>query len=592
LFSIDFAKPWWALLAQQKLRIALVLIPQIFKRVAGTMLPIILGQLFIYQRFDYFVYVVLGWGVILVFDYFSDFNYVQLYLSTQSVQYYAHQFLLKIDPIFHATRETGKILAKIERAVRAYREVLEIGLNDLFLTTIAVITSLVALTVLDPLLGLIALGMVVALVIVAYITYVINNRAFFHHYLAAEDQLKNLGLENLAQINLIRAAFAGNEANRRLRRQTQQSMMVERGALASFYLMDFIMRTLFFSMFFVVCCYLLMLARGHIINEFAAATFAIAFFRGTYDITKVGRRVYWLITYIEQINDLYDFLRTFGYQTFPVLSEHRFELPLNKEGNIVIKASSLKFRYNVNAQIFNEHSLILTVVPTQKNKLYGIIGPSGAGKTTLLSILGGQLKPQDGIITINGINIYAIDDYARRTIIAMQNQTASTLRGSVRFNLVFGIAQDQQSYADAELQNVLERVGLWKLFADRNGLETLIGEGGLTLSGGQRQRFNFAGLYLRAKYYKPLLILMDEPTSSLDEVSELAITAMIEELAAQAVVFVIAHRLHTLEHATGLLDISLISQTKKIRFYPPEQLMTMSSYYQALLKGDIKADSV
>jgi len=234
----------------------------------------------------------------------------------------------------------------------------------------------------------------------------------------------------------------------------------------------------------------------------------------------------------------------------------------------------------------------LTVVPTQKNKLYGIIGPSGVGKTTLLSILGGQLKPQEGTVTINGINVYSIDDYARRMLIAIQSQTASTLRGTVRFNLLFGLPQDKQIYADQELRDILERVGLWQLFKSRDGLNTLIGEGGFTLSGGQRQRFNFAGLYLRAKYYQPLLILMDEPTSSLDEVSELAITAMIEELAEQAIVLVIAHRLHTIEHAAALLDISLTTQTKKMRFYPPEQLVELSTYYQKLLDGEIRVDSI
>ena len=138
----------------------------------------------------------------------------------------------------------------------------------------------------------------------------------------------------------------------------------------------------------------------------AATTLSIVFFRGTHDVVKVGRRIYWFVTYLGQVKDLYSFLNTFGCQTFPVLSENQFDLPLDKEGNIVVRASNLKFRYNVNAQIFNDHSLVLTVVPTQKNKLYGIIGPSGVGKTTLLSILGGQLKPQEGSVTINGIDIY------------------------------------------------------------------------------------------------------------------------------------------------------------------------------------------
>ena len=287
---------------------------------------------------------------------------------------------------------------------------------------------------------------------------------------------------------------------------------------------------------------------------------------------------------------LFDFLNTFGKQTFPVLGEHRFELPLNKKGNTFIEAKKLKFRYNVNAQIFNDHSLILTVPYTQKNKLYGIIGPSGVGKTTLLSILGGQLKPQEGTVTLNGINIYSIDDYARRTLITIQNQTASTMRGSVRYNLLFGMPQDKnkpQIYSDDELNAVLKKVGLLKIFKEKDGLDTFIGEGGFTISGGQRQRFNFASVYLRAKYYEPILILMDEPTSSLDEVSETAITEMISELANKAATFVIAHRLHTIKDAAALLDISLIKETKKMRFYPPEVLKEKSQYYQLLLKGDI-----
>ena len=592
LFPIDFGRSWWRLILQQKLRLCFVIVPQVVKRVASTLLPIILGQIFVGQRFDYLFYLVGAWAFILFADYFSDLNFVQMLVSTQSIQYYAHQFLLKIDPIFHATRETGKILAKIERAVRAYREILEIAVQDLLFTIVGVVTALVPVFYVDAKLGVMACIMVLVILVIATGLYLLNNTAFFARYILAEDNLKNIGLENLAQISLIRAAFAGNEANRRLRSQTQKSIMVERASIASFFSMDFIVRILYYTMFFAVCAYLLLLVNNGVVSSVLASTLIITFFRGTHEVVKVGRKVYWFVTYLSQVKDLYSFLTDFGYQTFPVLSDRQFELPLDKEGNIVIKATNLKFRYNVNAQIFNDHSLALTVVPTQKNKLYGIIGPSGVGKTTLLSILGGQLKPQEGTVTINGINVYSIDDYARRMLIAIQSQTASTLRGTVRFNLLFGLPQDKQIYADQELRDILERVGLWQLFKSRDGLNTLIGEGGFTLSGGQRQRFNFAGLYLRAKYYQPLLILMDEPTSSLDEVSELAITAMIEELAEQAIVLVIAHRLHTIEHAAALLDISLTTQTKKMRFYPPEQLVELSTYYQKLLDGEIRVDSI
>lgn len=586
IVPIDFNKSWQQLIFKQPARIAYTIIPLLIVRTFGTLTPMIVGYILCAQRMDYFALFIVVWGVLIGLNYFSDFNFTKLLLSTQSIQYHANQLLLTADPILHANRATGKIIAKIERAVRAYREVLEIGIHDLLSTLIGTVTALVVVIHANLILGYIAIGCIAIIIVFACIFYIVNNRSFLPHYIAAEDTLKNTGLENLAQITLIRSTFAGNEANRRLRHQTQASIAIERASLSSFYLMNSFMRLMYFAMFFIVMGYMLILAHQNTITVLSATTLLITFFRGTYDITKIGRRIYWFISCIDQIEDLFVYLRDFGHPTFPVLGDRNFELPLNKEGNIVIKAANLRFRYNTNAQIFNDHSLLLTIVPSQKNKLYGIIGPSGMGKTTLLSILGGQLKPQDGTITINGINIYSFDDYARRRLIAIQNQTASMLRGSVRFNLLFGLPQDKILYTDTELQTVLERVGLWSLFDTRNGLETFIGESGFTLSGGQRQRFNFASLYLRAKYYKPLLILMDEPTSSLDEVSELAITTMISELAVQSVVFVIAHRLHTLENATGLLDISLMKETKKMRFYSPELLAEKSTYYRSLLVGE------
>jgi len=226
LFQIDFGQPWWRLLMHKKVRLAFVMIPQIVKRVASTLLPFILGQLFIAQRFDYFFCVLFVWMVILIFDYFSDFNFVQLLLSTQSIQYYAHQFLLKIDPIFHTTRETGKVIAKIERAVRAYRELIEISIQDLLFTFVGIITALVTLFYVDWWLGIATSTMIIIIVIVAWALYLLNYTAFFTRFINIEDTLKTIGLENLSQITLIRSAFAGNEANRRMRSQTQKSITV------------------------------------------------------------------------------------------------------------------------------------------------------------------------------------------------------------------------------------------------------------------------------------------------------------------------------------------------------------------------------
>jgi ATP-binding cassette, subfamily B, bacterial PglK len=252
-----------------------------------------------------------------------------------------------------------------------------------------------------------------------------------------------------------------------------------------------------------------------------------------------------------------------------------------------IQITNAQFSYNDNTSVLSDHNLDLKVDVGQKSKLYGIIGPSGTGKTTLISILGGQLNPQKGKVFINDINIYKVDDLVRRSLIAMQMQTATSLRGKLKYNLLFGLPQieNEPVYGDEYLIQILIKVGLWSLFEGKDGLDTLIGEGGLNLSGGQRQRLNFAGLYLRAKHFKPHLILIDEPTSSLDELSEKAITEMILDLAAEALTLVVAHRLKTLEEAIGILDSSLIKTRKEMIFHTIDELQIESQYYRDLIAG-------
>jgi ABC-type multidrug transport system fused ATPase/permease subunit len=264
---------------------------------------------------------------------------------------------------------------------------------------------------------------------------------------------------------------------------------------------------------------------------------------------------------------------------------------MSQKLSIAIK--EISFQYNAKTEIFNGHSLLLEVPHSAPNKLYGIIGPSGTGKTTLLSILGGQLNPSQGSVSINDTNIYQVNDEVRIGLIAIQMQTSSNLRGSLRFNVLFGLPgeiQTDDKYSDAKLIEVLDQVGIWAIFADKDGLDTLIGEGGMNLSGGQRQRLNFAALYLRVQYYKPALVLIDEPTSSLDEISERAITKMINEIAAQSITMVIAHRIQTLNSAVALLDSSLIEQSKGIEFLTRQELENVSQYYQDLQSGKAHLD--
>ena len=92
-------------------------------------------------------------------------------------------------------------------------------------------------------------------------------------------------------------------------------------------------------------------------------------------------------------------------------------------------------------------------------------------------------------------------------------------------------------------------------------------------------------------YYKPKMVLIDEPTSSLDEISEQSITKMIDDLSSNSITFVVAHRLKTLEKAVSLIDSSLFSQSKMIRTFTDSELRESSEYYKDILQGTVILDS-
>lgn len=180
----------------------------------------------------------------------------------------------------------------------------------------------------------------------------------------------------------------------------------------------------------------------------------------------------------------------------------------------------------------------------KKGETVAFVGPSGSGKTTLVKLLVGLYDPKEGNIYYNDHKAANIDYDELRQQLGFVTQDTQLFSGTIKENLLFvnPAATDEQinkALNQAACQTLLDR-------AD-NGIDTVIGEGGLKLSGGERQRLSIARALLRS----PKVIIFDEATSALDSLTEEEISKTIKDITKQRehITVMIAHRLSTIMHA-------------------------------------------
>lgn len=181
-------------------------------------------------------------------------------------------------------------------------------------------------------------------------------------------------------------------------------------------------------------------------------------------------------------------------------------------------------------------------------QLVGIVGPTGSGKSTAVSFVPRFYDPDSGSIKIDGVDIRDYKVHGLRGQIGFVLQETILFRGTIRDNIAFGrpgATEDEIAQA-AKLANVDEFICRMS-----HGYDTVVGDRGATLSGGQRQRIGIARALIRDD---PILIL-DEPTASLDAESEDAVIAALERLMKGRTVLCIAHRLSTIRGADKIVAI-------------------------------------
>ena len=178
-----------------------------------------------------------------------------------------------------------------------------------------------------------------------------------------------------------------------------------------------------------------------------------------------------------------------------------------------IKVENLKFQYQEEKLVLNIPQLMFS--PGEK---VALLGANGSGKTTLLKVLSGLYQTEGGVLTIDGLDVNQIDPRDIRQNIGYFPQEVKLFAGTLRDNLTFG----ENRWDEAFLLEAIEFAGLSNfLSSDPYGLDRVIGDGGVGFSLGQRQCIGLARLYLQ----DPKVVLLDEPTASLDQGLEVKVIA-------------------------------------------------------------------
>ena len=248
-------------------------------------------------------------------------------------------------------------------------------------------------------------------------------------------------------------------------------------------------------------------------------------------------------------------------------------MPKLKLNDADIKFINVNFSYNEDKIILNNININI-----EGGKINAIVGLSGAGKSTLLNLIPRIYDRSSGDIIIDGQSIYNVNLASLRNQISVVDQNTTLFDDTIFNNIMY-------AKPDANKEDVLEasRLSMSEDFIKKldKGFDTIVGENGTRLSGGEKQRISIARAFLR----NSKIILLDEPTSSLDSETEDKIQLALKKLTENKTTIVIAHRLSTIQSASKIfvIDNGIVASTGT-----HQELLNNSNIYNNFYNKQIK----
>lgn len=251
-------------------------------------------------------------------------------------------------------------------------------------------------------------------------------------------------------------------------------------------------------------------------------------------------------------------------------------LPIGGQSQLKGKVQAIEIKDLTFTYEDSENGVQHISLEAKRNFPIMLVGESGAGKSTIAHIIGGFLTAPKGSVTIDGLDLCDIDIEWWRQQITYVSQHPHIMKGTLRDVLSFGM-----NVSDEEIIEACKEVQLLDVIhRQQDGLDTVIGEGGLGLSGGERQRVALVRAFLR----KGQVLILDEVTAHLDVKTEAIISSAIKRLMDNKIVIIIGHRLQTMHWASTLY---VLKHGRIIQQGSYAKLLAVDGYFKDLVTSGL-----
>lgn len=445
--------------------------------------------------------------------------------------------LQKMSFSFYDESNTGRLMSRITNDLFDISELAHHGPEDVFISLLKIIGSVVVMMTIDVRVTLILLGLTIFIVIfTAY--YNLKMRAVFAKNREKVAQINARIQDSLAGIRVVKSF--SNEAMELSKFDADNAQFVKTKE-DSYTIMG-----RFFSgnSFLQGILYISVLVTGGIFVTWQVIS-----------ATEMVTFILYINVFLNPIERLINFTESFqrGMSGFD-----RFWSMLNKKPEIVdspdavdlqsvrgeIVFENVSFSYNDKTEVLK--NINLRIEPGQT---VALVGPSGGGKTTFCSLIPRFYEVNEGRILVDGIDIRKIKLESLRKNIGVVQQDVYLFGGTIRENILYGKpdASEEEMIAAARLANAHDFIMELK-----DGYDTYVGERGVKLSGGQKQRISIARAFLK----NPPILILDEATSALDNESERLVQESLNTLARGRTTLIIAHRLSTIRKADKIVVLT------------------------------------